>query len=289
MMRARVQHHRRGYVLILTLGLLVLSAALMASLSRAALRHASDAREAAENLQRRVGITSCRLAVLPAIEAVLNDQERAHHRPAAMFRTSVRLGEQAFDLVLADEQAKANLNVLLDETDAERVETRLREQLAGSGIGHLVRVRALPKPPRIAATSPSSTQPIIPQRVTGYGQIFDNASPQKLLDAAELLTFWGDGLINVRRASESAMKLAATPALSGVEINRLIQARTKPTQGASLLTAAGLDRRAGLHVTETSRVHSLWIVARSSRRQWVYFTVLDQTSQGSPASHTFVW
>jgi hypothetical protein len=205
------RQHPRGYVLVLTLGLLVLAATLMVSIGRASLRHAASAREAAEDLQRRWGVTSCRLAVLPAAEAVLLEQERRVRRPVAVHRATVRLGEQTFELVLADEQAKANVNVLLDEADAARVEQRLRTALAGSGAGHLVRLRPVAaavigaRLPAGATTSPA-TRPIVPQLVTGYGQVYDDAWPAKLMGpAGELVTFWGDGLLNLRRASPAAL------------------------------------------------------------------------------------
>src|SRR5687768_11408596 len=116
----------------------------MVSIGRASLRRAAAAREAAEELQRRWGATSCRLAVMPAIESVLVDQERKLRRPVAAHRARLRLGRQTFDLVLADEQAKANVNVLLDEADRATAETRMREAMTGTGVGHLARLRPDP-------------------------------------------------------------------------------------------------------------------------------------------------
>jgi hypothetical protein len=201
-----MRRRRRGYVLVVTLGLLVLAATLMVSVGRASLRRAAAAREAADDLQRRWGATSCRLAVMPAIESVLVDQERKVGRPVALHRARLRLGGQTFDVVLADEQAKANVNALLDEADRARVETRLREAMTGSGMGQLVRVRPDPSVVPIgagvsggASTAPA-TQPLLAHRVTGLGQVFDNVPPERLIGASELITCWGSGRVNVRRA-----------------------------------------------------------------------------------------
>jgi hypothetical protein len=287
---------RRGYVLVVTLGLLVLAATLMVSVGRASIRKASLASDAADDLQRRWGATSCRLAVMPAIESVLLDQERKIHRPVAVHRAQLTLGQQTFDLVLADEQAKANLNVLLDEGDRASAETRIRETMTGTGVGHLIRLRPDPTivssvRPRTAgggnsATTVSATQPLLPRRVTGFGQIFDDAPPAQLIGASQWITCWGNGLVNVRRATEPGLKLA-TP-LTGVEIAALLRLREGATP-AGLLRSANIKPRPGLHLTESSTCHSLWIVARSSRREWHYFSVLDETHESSPGIVSFVW
>ena len=289
MMRRR----RRGYVLVVTLGLLVLAATLMVSLGRASLRRAALAREATDDLQRRWGATSCRLAVMPAIESVLVDQERKLRRPVAVHRARLQLGQQTFDLVLADEQAKANLNVLLDDADRAAAEGRMREAMTGTGIGHLVRLR--PDPAIVATvrtgrggnpTTAPATQSLLPRRVTGFGQVFDDVPPGQLIGASAWVTCWGNGLVNARRAPQAALKLA-TP-LTGVEIAALLRLRDGSTPGG-LLKSANIKPRAGLHLTESSTCHSLWIVARSSRREWHYFTVFDVTNEQAPGVVSFVW
>jgi hypothetical protein len=287
---------RRGYVLVVTLGLLVLAATLMVSIGRASLRRAAAAREAADDLQRRWGATSCRLAVMPAIQSVLVDQERKTRKPVAVHRARLRLGGQTFDLVLADEQAKANVNALLDESDRTQVETRLREAMTGTGMAHLVRVRpdlsvapsraARSGPSGAAATTTPATQPILPKRVTGFGQLFDDPAPQRLIAASQSVTCWGNGLVNVRRAPQAALQLA-TP-LTGVEIAGLLRVR-EASAARGLIKFAGIKPRPGLHLTESSTCHSLWIVARSNRRDWHYFAVLDESDERSPALVTFVW
>lgn len=285
----------------MTLGLLVLAATLLVSIGRASLRRAAVAREAADDLQRRWGATSCRLAVMPAIESVLVDQERKVRRPVAVHHARLRLGEQVFDLVLADEQAKANANVLLDEADRARVESRLREAMTGSGMGHRIRLRPDPAavPIRAAgsgggggagASTAPATQPILPKRVTGFGQVFDDVPPAQLIRASELITCWGNGLVNVRRAPQATLSLATS--LTGVEIAALLRARDGSASGSAsggLLNSANIKTRPGLHLTESSACHSLWIIARSNRRDWHYFAVLDDSDPRSGGIVSFVW
>src|SRR5437879_12169407 len=66
---------RGGYVLVVTLGLLILAASVMVAVSRAAMGHSAAARSAAEELRRRWAVVSCRSAVLPYAESILATAE----------------------------------------------------------------------------------------------------------------------------------------------------------------------------------------------------------------------
>jgi hypothetical protein len=183
--------------------------------------------------------------------------------------------------------------VLLDEGDRAGAETRVREAMTGTGIGGLVRLRPDPTvvstvPPvssGSASTAPA-TQPLLPRRVSGFGQMFENVPPGQLVAASQWITCWGNGLVNARRAPEAALKLA-TP-LTGVEIAALLRAREGATPGG-LVKAANIKPRGELHLTESSACHSLWIITRTNRRDWHYFTVLDESDESSPGIVSFVW
>src|SRR5437868_13748710 len=112
-MTHRLPQNRPAFVLVAVLGLLVLSATLLVAVSRAAPRSALAARSAEEALQRRWGAVTCRNAVLPYADQMLTALEQERRRPTAKFETSIRLGNMTFDLVVADEQAKANVNTML--------------------------------------------------------------------------------------------------------------------------------------------------------------------------------
>src|SRR5688500_14340245 len=137
-----MRRRRRGYVLVMTLGLLVLCATMLVTVSHAALRHASTARAARDELQRRWGAVSCREAVLPNAEVILARAEAARRKPVpVLLTTTIRLGGHEFELVVSDEQAKANVNAVLANADVTRAETRIRNALAGSGLANEVRIR----------------------------------------------------------------------------------------------------------------------------------------------------
>src|ERR1700704_6139908 len=102
----QVQRRHGGYVLVVTLGLLVLAASLMVAVSRGALRHQTAARVAADELQHRWGLVSCRPGTLPYADTILPTAESRRKAPLPQFRAQITLGQETFDLTLADELAK---------------------------------------------------------------------------------------------------------------------------------------------------------------------------------------
>jgi hypothetical protein len=292
--------NRRGYVLVVTLALLVVSAAVMVGVARLAIRESSLARQAADDLQRRWAVTSIRIAVLPGAEAVLQAAEASFHRPVPVFVSSLALGGQRFDVVVSDEQAKANVNVMLDRSPHRAaanaaVEARLRELLRGAVAA---RLKLRPEPPAVRAltTQPATrptTRPMLVMQLSSFGQIFDSVQPQDLINLryatispASLLTCWGNGAINVRRASEASMKAIVSPPMSSLEVSRLIDARGAIFKGGAglppsqpltqsqprgplpadparrLLAQGNIQPNAATRMTLSSSCHSLWIVAQ---------------------------
>ncbi len=290
----------------MTLAVLVLAAAALTSTGRLAVRHAARAREAERDLQRRVGVASCRRAVLPRAEQILQMQEVRRKAPMTHHRAAVHLGGFTFDLLIGDESAKANVNALLDGAAPPVVASRLRRALAGTGLIGDVVLR-----PHVADERAT---------VTGLGQIFDAVNPEVLLQPrgglpapAELLTCWGDGAINARRAGEASLRLRLSPPWTPLDVSRLVEARRamfgenaspldldKPASpGAApaprdplarlLQTAQIRTGPAGL--TLRSTCHSLWIVTRDGRRQWYDLAVVDESDarEAGPRVHTYSW
>ncbi len=318
------RRRHRGYVLIVTLGLLVLAASLMVAVSRGAMRHTLAGRLAVDELQHHWGVISCRAAVLPYAESILQAAEKERQTASPFYRTRVQLGDENFDLTVADEQAKANVNLLLDHTDRSTAEERLRQGLSGTGMGINVRLRPSASPLNSPTTAPTPTTgprikvveaPIgLPLWITGFGQIFEDASPERLLTmqggvrATDLLTCWGGGTVNLRRITPAGLQLAMGTKMSGVDQSRLLDVRNKVLQGTPLplptkgpvdkdpilrmAKAAGVDPKSFdvlSALTQTSTCHSLWIMANDHRRTWHYFTVSDQTEREQPRNSAFVW
>jgi hypothetical protein len=325
-------------VLVVTLAVLVLSAGLMVALGRAAMGHAARAREARDDLQRRWGVASCQAAVLPVAEQLLAAEEARRGEPVASVRVTVRLGRQSFELTVADEQAKANVNALLADGDVPTAEDRVRQALTGYGLANKVRLRPAPRPPArqpgSAAVATTSSGRLGGWRpITGLGQILDAVPPadwcrppaggrpggQAGEAAADLLTCWGDGGVNVRRAPEAALRLALSPPLTAIEVGRLIELRDEqfyakgrpPGAAASprlpggrdagpanrspvrrLVDAAGLTAVGGRlipRLSDGSTCHSLWVVADDGRRRRHVLAVTDRSGTGPPRAYSFAW
>jgi hypothetical protein len=316
----RSVRHRRGYVLLVTLGLLVLASTLLVAVGRSAVRHVLAAQHEQDELQRRWGVISCRQAILPYSEQILATMEDSENRAVPSYRDTVNLGGQQFLLIVADEQAKANVNLLLETMSVAAAEDRLRESVTGEGISNHVRLRPSILAVDLSEDAAVTTQPAAPvPLISGPGQIFDAIAPEQLIGSAnsaaplDSITCWGSGPINIFRATEPAMQLALRPALTQLQIQRLIQARDRtmqisrtsrlpvsipPTGGksnndaiASLLNQAGIDpkNRGKIAVVSGSTCHSLWIVVQDRQRSWDYLTVSDESNPKSPQIDSFMW
>ena len=96
---------------------LAVCGAILASAGRrnadVALRAGRERRE----LQLRWGALSCRAAVLPMAEEILQEQLDPERIGSPDVRHTVALGDMKFHLVIADEQAKANINALASRSE----------------------------------------------------------------------------------------------------------------------------------------------------------------------------
>ncbi len=303
MTRRRRRRRRRGYVLLVTLGLLVLSTTLLVAVGRAAARHAAEARLAQRRLQRTWALTGGRSAVAPYAEQLLVTAEQATGRPVPRLRADVSLGDVTVTVVVADEQAKADVNELLGRDPPDAVESRLTQAMSGTPAFAHVRLRPVADPP-----------PARP--IGGYGQLFDDVSPAVLLvpgpgggpAATDAVTCWGDGGLNLMRATPAALRLSLSPSLSQLQLARLARARDaalaapptshaaaaaprQPDAVSALLAAAGVTPRdrARLPLVARSRCHSVLLIVNDGRRLWYDLAVTDESDPGRPRVATVAW
>jgi hypothetical protein len=312
---------RRGYVLIVAMGLLVLSATLLVAVSRGAMQRALSARIAADELQHRWAILSSRAAILPFAETILTEQEAKRHVPIPALHARLQLGDESFEFIIGDESAKANVNLLADHVDRSVAEDRLRIGLSGTGTLSNIHLRPgdldalIQTSPTSAPTSrPAKTIAMPRVLFTGFGQVFDDASPSRLLgrdgsaNVADILTCWSGGQVNLRRVSPAALKLASGVNLSGIDQGRLLTTRNLLLQGkripppkagpiepdpvAALISSAGVDPKGVAALppfTLQSTCHSLWIISHDSRRTWYDLFIVDTTDRNHPRSLRFAW
>jgi hypothetical protein len=315
-MKAR-HRHPRGYVLLTTIALLVLASTLLIAVGRSAVDHALLARRDQSELQRRWGIISARAAVLPYSGEILSRLEANGNGAVPVYRTIIRLGDSRYTLIVSDEQAKANINSLLDEADQSSVEDRLQETLSGSGLGNSVFLHPFP----LAGARPAKNGPTL--WITGLGQIFNSVPPEKLnggnslydFGAAQNITCWGNGAINILRAREPALRLALGHQLTKLEITHLIAERDVLMTGSTanmppvspsnqtgsgkpdpdpinqLLNAARINpkERGQMALTTHSACYSLWIIVNDRQRSWTSLFVADASDLAKTHTASFVW
>lgn len=294
--RRRRRDRRGGYVLLMTLALLVIAALSQAGLARRSLQAALAANEAQSNLQRRWAAASCRDFLLPQAEAIFIRLEEAggDRRPRwptpRTVTVALTLGESAIELVLADEDAKANLNTLHAKKPADfnlaLVETAM------SGLTPELRPNLSPE------------AKLRKRQFATWGQVFPIASVlslpdgwERLAQATENLTCWGGGKPNIRRASDQTVEMVATAAVGGAAARKLLEARQNAAQDlllSDLLQTLELRRADQLKLrgvlSDRSSCYSLSMALGSERRQWYYLWIQgDRTAVGSERLQSFSW
>lgn len=305
---------RRGYVLLTTVAVLVLAVIVLTGIVRQSLARIVAANTAQDELQLKWGAISCRQALLPHAKQIMDAANVAE--ATASVRGQVRLGKFRYTLAVADESAKANPNAMLrDGRRRGDVEQSIREGLRGSGLGNHIRLDV-----------PLSGNP---WPIGSFAQMLNDVPPGKLLEqkqggiaAADLLTCWSDGRINLLRAGEPALQAALTSKLTGVQISDLLHARTKlfetvratqtasagatsrPSDAVDLSTPSGraqaaaklmqaIPSSAGIAPAQlfcdTSTCYSAWIVAEDSRMRTCELTVMEAADPRHPKYWSFAW
>ena len=295
-MRRRSVRHR-GYVLLMTLLVLAIAAAATASVCRMSLAKALRAGRAEEGLQQRWGALSCRTVLLPRAEQALATSPS----PAAVeVRRDLRLGRVEFTLVFGDEQAKANVNEIFRRGGRAEAERAARELVAAAGAS--ARIDLSPRPGATAAdgNNTADQEPAF----ASLAQLFGDTPPAELLarrgsgdSLSALVTVWGDGLLNVRRARPAAMQQACRPHLNAAQVQKLLAARdAKPADEFDLdeeleRAKVSQSRRDALddRLDVDSTCHSLWVISRGAAgRTWYDLTVSGPEGDESDVV-TFRW
>jgi len=265
---ARPARGRRGFALVLTLVLVVIAGVLLTSVARRSLFGAARVEQEVTELQRRWAVRSLEATLLPQAETILEAAPAGEEAPGRR-RLTVQLAGHDYELVLTDEQAKMNVNALLERHGRTGARARMRRLLEAGGRA-APRVSAALRTRRAPESGARSWEPL-----AGYDQLFASASPAELLGtpdrpgAADRLTFWGDGRVHLHRAPDPVLAEALSGAIPAAAATRLLEARREqPGAGLDALAeAAGvtgqtLRRRVASRVRERSAAHGLWIVAR---------------------------
>lgn len=284
-MQRHTHRHADGFVLLMALLLIVVAGMTMAGAARVSLGRSMQAKAAADGLQLRWGQLSCQAALLPQARELLEQTQQDSLEPVASVPITVSLGGVTFEVLVADEQAKININTLYQRTDRQTTEQSIKDVLRQSE-GPPVMVKLHPL--KSQGVSVGTESPIM----AGFGsleQAFDATAAELIGSATDpnpasrLFTCWGDGKLNFHRAPRVALRAICAGLLNDREVERLMTAR-QITPDLSLeqalntlaLTKEKQGKLANL-LTDTSSWFSLWIVARDERRAWHRLTVFAST------------
>jgi len=261
-------------------------------------RRALEAGIAARALQRRWGVRTLETACLAQAETILREGRREDEPPPAVVRLQMVLGGMTFDLVVADELAKANVNRIA----AGRGTDAVRAGVAALSEGRWV-LQVLPRPVEVPTDEVRTPKTLF----VSLEQVFSAVSPAELLGAGagididapapgDLLTCWGNGKIHLRRAPPSVLREALKGVFTEYEVHRLVTLRDEAPEAGlgTLLSRLELDEKvrseAEKWITETSTCHSLWVVARGRTRNWHRLSVRQQGDAENDAGNwTFEW
>jgi hypothetical protein len=292
--------------LILVLALLTIAVFLGAEIARRSFRLADDVLTRERAALGRWTEISCRRVLLPQAAALFaaeaTPQEPAGGSPAGGTSTDgpasddttsdgtvpdagERLRRRAFtlrindfdvDLILADEHAKVDVNLLL-RTDADPSSPARLRALAGG------------EAPTLRPIAPARLNRNGERKFESWDQLFQTAAGEtdRLVGAAEKLSCWSGGRLNFRTASQAAFDAVCGDLLDEDERTRLREAikGSPDAQLVELIGSAQLSERAAERLrgrlTERSTCYSLWIRRRSGLRTDFSFSVADLGRSGS--------
>jgi type II secretory pathway component PulK len=229
----------------------------------------------------------------------------------------LQLGDLTVHLVITDEQAKIHVPSLVSRRGRGEAETLIRRAL-----------REVRSSPIAQADVDVALRPYEAPRLEAfalpafgsYGQVFADLRPEDLIvltddhdtatasweparGPAALVTCWGDGRVNLRRASAAVLEAVCEPLIGPAEINQLLVLRDqhadqpaadlKPLLEQFEVSAATRAKLAEL-LTMQSRCYGLWVIIEDDRRTWRHFAVgasneSSKTSALGGMMQTFSW
>jgi len=268
-----VRAKRRGFVLMFVLLLLALAAIVLAGIARRSLELALQAQRASQELQQQWGLRTMRQSLLhqaPTLLAQHRAAGEAGNTPDSLnqIEAEIWLGQQQWQLLLADEQTKFNVNPVLGQKPASEVNRILTRLAAGTPSFRL---------------HPTGTPPQVSQPEQLFAPEAD-VSPQQRLRRGEQVTFVGNGRLHFRY-SKSAVLREFVQALEGPQLAQELLAWREahpevPLQAAwnELDLSERRRERLAEALTEESRCFSLWLRSGPPQPQarWEVWEVRDE-------------
>jgi len=288
---------RQGFVLPLTMMVISLTTVVMVGVARQSLQVAEHAIQAEQDLQKRWGTISCRRSLLERADLLLDEatwqssQSPARQvtdplRDAGHLRAVIQLGSLKFDVLIADEDAKFNLNTAMSLQNLSTVTQHLQSLTSHETLP----IRLTPE--RLQSTASPGEQFLF----SSWGQVFRHDQikeaadiPRQVASASTRLTCWGDGKLNIRRADEPSIR--AVCALVGAEraVPKLLAASNQATDldviqliDASDLRGEEITKLTSL-ITGQSACFSMWVkVSHHGKSTYELHVIQEEKKKDRP-------
>lgn len=271
---AVMPHRQTSFVLILVLALISIAGtavAIVSSLySSAVIRHAAKL----EQLQTKWGRISCQNVWFPLAEKLLLIESVESGNPSIAVKQHAVLGGIEFEILLSDEQAKANVNHLLGAYGKESLMACLARLQKRSRVALPVKLTSIMVPDK--KNEDDSNDNVL---ISSPSQVFAFKHPSCLLPSLEddahilsLVTLWGDGRLNILRAPADSIREIAQGLLTESDTAFICEARSRfGANVEDMLRTLSLDDASAAQLAdlfvEKSRCHSMWIVATTNKRK----------------------
>jgi len=284
-----------GFALVLALLVLALAGTVLAETARRTGRAVLAANEAQERLQLRWGSASVRRAALSAAERWLEAGRERSEAPRGRVSVSLALGDLEFDLTVADEQAKANVNLMAERRDPEGLADGLRALQRDMAEAMPVELRPSPPPAGLISK--------FPLRYRSFDQLFAPQRPERLFGAepgspraGDRVTCWGNGQVNFRRAERAVLRETLRGLLNESQIDAICRAAVEKPECALEEALKPLDvaeeklKAARSLLLDGSRCHSLHVAARGRTRSWHWLYVRQLgDAENDSQEYQFTW
>ena len=314
---------KRGFVLLMVLVAILVVGVAMTATARRSLLASLAAIDSQRAMQRRWGMVSCQRTLLPAAPGLFEASDLKTQRQRgkqlafpAIIEDRIVLGGQMFDLLLADEDAKANLNAIYD-AGGERDCQRALNRLTGAMESRTVRLRPVRESnskltaKRSAANasqlggeeSETNIAPIsfLPA-FRSWGEVFDlvqvnqmAGEDRQLAKMTRRISLFGTGRLNVFRASDETVLAVCNAVVQDGLAKRLLSKIRETTLGEIGLilerSVTNAEDKKGLQalLSASSSSFSIWIEAtdRNSRQQRLAIQALNETGSVETTEFSF--
>ena len=306
-MKSQQRRSRKGFVLMMVLVAIIVVGVAMTTTARRSLHASLSAIETQQSMQRRWGMHSCQRTLLSAAAGLfevsdLKTRKQRGKQAAfpAIIEDRVSLGGQTFDLLIGDEDAKANLNAIYDAGGRRECEQALK-RLLGAFESRAIRLRPVrdstskitakrtsdrgSKLDKVKTEANSSVDRVLPA-LRSWGEVFDlvqvnqlGGDDRQLATMTRKLSLYGTGRLNLFRATDETL-LAVCNAVVQEGLSKRILSKVRETSLGEVglileRTVTNAEDKKALQALlgSTSSSYSLWIEASDRRSRQQRFAV----------------